>query len=129
MHATEQLSAADVRDALLGAVAYLAIVPAVVFLAVPTLRRSPFVRFHAWQSVFFAAAATILGLAIRLLFLILSILPLLGFLLAWLLIGVGAIAVAVTWVVLVVKASQGHGYELPVIGPLAARVAEQGHPH
>jgi uncharacterized membrane protein len=129
VRAAEDLTAGDVKDALLGAAAYLTVVPAVVLLAVPALRRSPFVRFHAWQSVFFAAAAAVLGLALRLLFVILSILPLLGFLLAWLLIGVGAIAVAVTWVVLVVKAAQGHGYELPVIGPLAARVAQQGYPH
>ena len=127
--ATEELSAGDVRDALLAAAAYVTVVPAVVFLAVPAMRRSPFVRFHAWQAVFFAAAASVLGMVLRLLFVILSILPLLGFLLAWLLIGVGAIAVAILWGVLVVKAAQGHGYELPIIGPLAARVAQQGHSH
>src|SRR5215831_11208804 len=42
------------RQALLGTLAYVTALPALLFLAIPTLRRDSFVRFHCWQSIFFA---------------------------------------------------------------------------
>ena len=35
-----------------GAVAYITIVPAIVFLVIPPYNTNPYVRFHAWQSIF-----------------------------------------------------------------------------
>lgn len=102
----------------------MTIVPAIVFLAVPALRSSRFVRFHCWQSLFFAAAAAIAGLLAKFVFAILSLLPAIGFLLAWLSIGVTFLAVSLIWVVLTVKALQGQSYELPVLGGLALKLAE-----
>ncbi len=122
--AEPELSATRSQDAVLGALAYATFVPAIVFLAIPALKSSHFVRFHSWQSVFLAIATVVAGLALRLLFVIFSILPLVGFLLAWLSLGVGFLAIVVVWAVLVAKAAQGQGYELPMIGPLAARLAE-----
>jgi uncharacterized membrane protein len=110
-------------DRLLGAVAYVAIVPAMVLLLVPAGRSRPFVRFHAWQSVLLAVAACVLALALRMLFLVFSVLPFGGFLLAWLLVGVGGIAIAILWVALVVKATLGDRYELPLVGPWAVKLA------
>ena len=50
-------------------------------------------------------------------------LPIVGFLLAWLSLGIGVHrAFVILWVVLVVKAAQGQHYELPLIGPLVAGV-------
>ena len=122
--AAPELSANRSQDAVLGALAYATFVPAILFLAIPALKSSRFVRFHSWQSVFLAIATVVAGLALRLLFVIFSILPLVGFLLAWLSLGVGFLAIVVVWAVLVAKAAQGQGYELPMIGPLAARLAE-----
>jgi uncharacterized membrane protein len=116
------LSAADTRDALLGASAYVAVVPAIVFL-IPMLKRSRFVRFHSWQSVFFALATVVTAFLIRVLFAIFSILPVIGFLLAWLSVGVAFIAIVMIWVALTVKTARGQSYELPVIGRVAARLA------
>ena len=113
------------RDAVFGALAYVAVVPAIVFLAVPAIRQRHFVRFHAFQSLLFVVATAILTGAFRLLFVVLSILPLLGFLIAWLSSGLGFLAIVFLWAVLVAKAAQGQSYELPVIGPLATRLAEQ----
>ena len=118
------LTATDARDALLGALAYLTVVPAILFLAVPAFRSSRFVRFHSWQSVFFAIATAIAGFLVKLVFMIFSILPAIGFLLAWLSVGVASIALVIIWVVLAVKAVQGQSYELPVLGRMAARLAE-----
>ena len=124
VNAPEGLRAADARDALLGALAYVTVLPAILFLAVPVLKRSRFVRFHSWQSVFFTIATAIAGLVVKLGFVIFSILPAIGFLLAWLSVGVASIALVFIWAVLAVKAVQGQSYELPVLGQMAAQLAE-----
>jgi len=36
-----------------GVVAYITIVPAIIFLVMEPYNRSSFIRFHAWQSIFF----------------------------------------------------------------------------
>lgn len=120
---TNQSAAADTRDTILGAVAYVGLVPAIVFLLVPPLKNSRFIRFHAWQSIFFAVGAAIMVPALRLLFIIFSLLPFIGFLLAWLSLGIGFLGAVTLWAVLIAKAAQGHSYELPVLGPIAARLA------
>jgi uncharacterized membrane protein len=124
VNAPKALSAADTRDALLGGLAYVTVIPAILFLAVPALKSSRFVRFHSWQSVFFGIATAVTVFLIKLLFTILSLLPLVGFLLAWLSVGVAFIGIVVTWVALAAKAVQGQSYELPMIGRKAAQLAE-----
>jgi len=119
----DQIFASGVRDWLLGPLAYVALVPAIVFLIVPPLRSSRFVRFHSWQSILFAVATAVAALATRLLFFVLSVIPFGGFLLAWLLIGLVVLAVVVLWGVLVLKAALGEAFELPWLGPLAAQLA------
>ena len=124
VNAPEALSAADTRDALLGGLAYVTVIPAILFLAVSALKSSRFVRFHSWQSVFFGIATAVTVFLIKLLFTILSLLPVVGFLLAWLSVGVAFIGIVVTWVALAAKAIQGQSYKLPVIGRKAAQLAE-----
>ena len=116
----------DRRAALLATLAYVTAVPAIVFLAVPALRRDSFVRFHCWQSIFFTIAAAVSVLMGRLLFSVLSLLPGVGFLLACLAVGVVLIAFVILWMVLVVKAALGRIYRLPLIGMQAARLAQSG---
>ena len=119
----EQFRAVDSSDKALGVLAYIGIIPAVILLLIPALRGDRFVRFHSWQSVLFSVASVLLGAALKLLFVIFSILPVVGFLLAWLCMGIGSLGMFMLWIVLVVKAAQGHSYELPLIGPLAAQFA------
>jgi uncharacterized membrane protein len=89
---------------------------------VPQFRDKSFIRFHAWQSILFAVATTIIGLAMRVIFAILSFVPFIGFLFAWLAAGVVFLALVMLWAVLVVKASQGEGYDLPWLGHIASRL-------
>ncbi len=124
MNAPEALNGAEPRDAILGGLAYVTVLPAILFLAVPALKSSRFVRFHSWQSVFFSIATAVAVILIKLLFTILSLLPVVGFLLAWLSVGIAFIAIVVTWVALAAKAVQGQSYELPMIGRKAAQLAE-----
>jgi uncharacterized membrane protein len=121
--AAEKFSASGPRERVLSTLAYIGLLPALVFLAGPALRRNPFIRFHSWQAVFFSGSSILLGLALRLLFVLFSMLPIVGFLLAWLSLGIGALGIFTLWVVLVVKAAQGQRYEMPLIGPLAAEFA------
>lgn len=116
------LSAADTREAILGALAYVTIIPAIILLAAPGFRAKPFLRFHAWQSIFFAIASTVIGLAMKIMFAILSFVPFIGFLFASLSAGLVFLAVVMLWAVLVVKAGQGEAYELPWIGRFAYRL-------
>jgi uncharacterized membrane protein len=44
----------------LGAIAYITVVPAIFFLAIPPYNKSANVRYHAWQSIILFALAFIL---------------------------------------------------------------------
>lgn len=121
--ALEDIDSKSLRDRILGALAYFALLPAAVFLIVPALKRSHFIRFHAWQAVLFTVFTVLLGLFFRLLFIAVSFFPSVGYLLGWVSLGIGALGIVMLWLVLVVKAAQGDSFELPFIGPLAIQVA------
>ena len=69
-----------------------------------------FVRFHAVQSIVVFGAVTVADI-------ILQFIPVIGWVLAWI-IGVGAF---ILWIVLMVKAYQGQTYKLPIAGNIAER--------
>lgn len=115
--------AVNSRDKLLGAIAYIGLIPAVVLLVIPALRGSRFVSFHSWQSILFTFASALMGLGLKLLFVIFAVIPVIGFLLAWLFLGIGSLGIVVLWMVLLIKAGLGHNYQLPLIGPMAEQLA------
>ena len=121
----EHLFAGDTQQSLLGAVAYLTVIPAIVLLLVPAFKKKPFVRFHAWQSLLFTIATALIGLAMRVVFAILVVVPFIGFLFAWLSAGIVFLAMVALWAVLVVKAGQGEAYELPWLGHFAAQLSRE----
>lgn len=108
---------------LAGALAYITFIPAVIFLMVDPYRRDQFVRFHAFQCLLFWLASLASAAAFRLLAFVLSIVPLLGYLLLLLIAFVIGLAVLVAWLLLVVKALQGEYFKLPVLGDLAERLS------
>jgi uncharacterized membrane protein len=105
-------------DNVAGMLAYVTIIPAIIFLVVEPYNKSRFVRFHSWQSIFFNVAWWILWIGLR----IVIHIPFLGFLtlLVWPLVGLGGLIV---WIILVLKANQGQMFKLPVIGDLAEKQA------
>lgn len=117
--ASDDFEKSELRERFLSALAYFVLIPAIILLIVPPLSKGRYIRFHAWQSLLFSVGTVILAFVLRLIFLIFTFLPLIP----WVLLGVCALGVFTLWVVLVVKAIQGSGYELPLIGPLAARLA------
>jgi uncharacterized membrane protein len=104
-------------DRLVGALAYLTFVPALFFIFLKQYQQRKFVRFHAFQSVFFWAGVVALGLVGLLV-------SRLGWLFVWLLVGALVMtALFFIWVVLSVKALQGEWFELPWLGTLAEQRA------
>lgn len=98
--------------------AYVTIIPPIIFLVMEPYNRNRFVRFHAFQSIFFCVAWTVLWIALS----IVGMIPVLGWatLLIWPLLGLGGLII---WVILLLKANQGQMFKLPVIGDMAEKQA------
>ncbi len=111
-------AAAGLTDNVAGALAYVTIIPAIVFLVLEPFNRKRFVRFHAFQSIFFFLAWTVLGIGMA----FLAHIPFLGWatLLLWPLI---SLALFVILLMLAFKAYQGQRFKLPVIGDMAEQQA------
>ena len=98
-------------DNVAGGLAYITIIPAIIFLVVEPYSRNKFVKFHAFQC---------LGLAVLSIALwIVNVVPVIG----WILGLVGHLAVFVIWVICVIKAFQGGKFKIPVIGDFAEKQA------
>ena len=99
-----------------GAIAYITFLPAVAFLILVPYKKSPFVRFHAWQSIFLNFLTLIVSYA-------------LSYVLGW----CGApgvfLAIPTTWLIAIfwllvwafcaVSALNGKRIKLPILGALA----------
>lgn len=109
------------KENVAGALAYFTFIPAILFLRIMPFKRNHFVRFHSFQSIFFALAAIVVGIAMRGLFSILGLIPWLGYLLAWLTVLLVGLAWGILWLVMIVKALQGELFKLPLIGDLAEK--------
>jgi uncharacterized membrane protein len=109
------------KDNLIAALAYVTFIPASIFVLIEPFKRNRFVRFHAFQSIFLTVATILAAIAMRILYSVLTVIPVVGYLLAWLVIPVALLGVGILWVVLLVKALQGETFKLPLIGNLAER--------
>jgi uncharacterized membrane protein len=109
------------KDNLIAAVAYVTFIPAVFFVLIAPFKRNRFVRFHSFQSIFLTVATILAAIAMRILYSLLALIPVLGYLLAWLATGVVLLGWVILWLVLLVKALQGETLSLPWIGSLAER--------
>ncbi len=105
-------------DEVAGLLAYVTIVPAIIFLVVEPYNRSRFIRFHSFQSIFFFLAMFVLSAAVT----VVGMLPLLGWatLLLWPLFYLAAFVI---WVLMMIKAYGGQMWKVPVIGDIAERQA------
>ena len=112
-------TAGILRENLVGALAYLTFIPALIFLLVDRHRRSPFVRFHSMQCLLFWLVSIAAAVLVRLLILLLLFVPAVGPLLVVLVVTIVALAALFAWIVLVVKAAQGERFALPMIGDIA----------
>jgi uncharacterized membrane protein len=95
-----------------GAIAYITIIPAIIFLIVEPYNKNSFVRFHSWQSIF-------LGIAAFAVQIVLTIIPVVG----WILIPLLWLGFLVIWIMCLIKASKGERWKLPLIGDFAEKQA------
>ena len=111
-------SSAGMADNVAGMLAYITIIPAIIFLVMEPYNKKVFIRFHAFQCLFFAVAWTALWIVLN----IVVHIPFLGWLtiLLWPLVGLAGFII---WVILLLKANQGQMYKLPVIGDMAEKQA------
>ena len=111
-------AAAGLTDNVAGSLAYVTIIPAIVFLVLEPFNKKRIVRFHSFQCIFFTIAWVVPEVALS----IVGHIPLLGWvtLVLWPLVG---LAVFVIWLILVLKAYQGQMFKLPVIGDIAEQQA------
>jgi uncharacterized membrane protein len=105
-------------DNVAGMLAYVTIIPAIVFLLVAPYNKSKFVRFHSFQCIFLTLAWIALGIALS----ILASIPVLGWLtvLIWPIVGLAGLAL---WIILLIKANQGQMWKVPFVGDFAEKQA------
>jgi uncharacterized membrane protein len=103
---------AGLADNVAGALAYVTIIPAIIFLVIEPYSKRPFVRFHAFQSI--ALAVVWFGIGI------VMIIPIIG----WIIGFVGFLALFCAWVLCIVKASNGVRFKLPVLGDFVENLAK-----
>jgi uncharacterized membrane protein len=109
----------ELADNVAGMLAYITIIPAIIFLVMEPYNKKPFVRFHALQCLFIAGAWLALAIVMKI-FWIIPIVNLLMFLIVMPLIGLLFFVVVV---ICMIKAYQGQTWKLPVLGDLAAKQA------
>jgi uncharacterized membrane protein len=116
--ATSQAATGGMANNVAGMLAYVTIIPAIVFLVLEPYNKNRFIRFHSFQSIFFAVAWTVLWVCLH----IIVHIPILGWLtfFLWPLVGLAGLII---WIVLLLKANQGLMYKLPVIGDMAEKQA------
>jgi len=115
--------ASGMADNVAGLLAYITIVPAIIFLVMEPYNKSRFVRFHAWQNIFLHVAAVVIWIALMILSVAATIVPVVGHLLVFLLGMVIWVGFIILWIILLIKANQGQMYKVPFIGDLAEKQA------
>jgi uncharacterized membrane protein len=102
-------------------IAYITLIPAIVFLIVAPFKNSSYVRFHAWQSIFFFVAWAVIDILVAM---VQNIVPSAVFLTLTVL-QLVALAIFVVWIFVFVSAFNGKLFKLPVIGDLAEKQANR----
>ena len=103
--------ASGLQDNVAGALAYI-VIAAIVFLVIEPYNKNRFIRFHAFQSIFYAIAWIVVQcIAAVIPFLNLVLVPIIG------------LAFLIGWIVMIIKAFQNTMFKMPVIGDLAEKQA------
>jgi uncharacterized membrane protein len=113
------INAYGISDNAAGGLSYITIVPAIVFLILAPFKTSSYVRFHAWQSIFFYVAWAMVHILVEV---VQNLVPTVVFLTLTLWQFVD-LALFVVLVIVFVSAFNGKRLMLPIIGGLAEKQA------
>jgi uncharacterized membrane protein len=120
-HPYSQSQGGGLTENMAGALAYLmTVITGILFLALSPYNQSKFVRFHAFQSIFFFVAWMAFWIIVSI---VTIILPSVLSAMVWLLSTVVWLGGMAVWIILMVKAYNGERFKLPVIGDLAEKQA------
>ncbi|MFZ1940052.1 MAG: DUF4870 domain-containing protein [Terracidiphilus sp.] len=105
-----------------GAIAYLTIIPAIIFLLVEPYNKNSFVRFHSFQCIFLCIAAIVVDIGLGILLAIATVMMPAMFLgvFLWPVINLFWLVVVI---LCIVNAYQGKRFKLPFIGGFAEKTA------
>ena len=115
------INAYGLSDNAAGGLSYITIVPAIVFLILAPFKTSSYVRFHAWQSIFFYVAWAVVHILVEV---VQNLVPTVVFLTLslWQFVD---LAFFVVLVIVFVSAFNGKRFMLPIIGGLAEKQANR----
>jgi uncharacterized membrane protein len=105
------------------ALAYITIIPAIIFLVVEPYNKIPLVRFHSFQSIGLAVAWFAIWVCMMILHFVLHFIPFIGFLFLLVDLAVG-LGFFILWLMTILKASKGEWNKLPIIGDFAMKQAQ-----
>jgi uncharacterized membrane protein len=115
-------SSSGLSDNAAAAIAYITIIPSILFLVLDPYKRIPLVRFHSVQNLVLAVVWIIVWIAIMIMEIVLHFIPFIGIL--FMLVNLFAFVVFfIAWLMAIVKAAQGQFFKLPFIGDFAAKQA------
>jgi uncharacterized membrane protein len=115
------INAYGLSDNAAGGLSYITIIPAIVFLILAPFKKSSFVRFHAWQSIFFYVAWAVVHILVTV---VQNLVPTVVFLTLTLWQFVD-LAFFVVLVIVFVSAFNGKRFMLPIVGGLAEKQANR----
>jgi uncharacterized membrane protein len=118
---TSGINVSGLSDNAAGGLSYITIIPAIVFLITEPYKRSSYVRFHAWQSIFLYVAWAVVHILVQV---VQNLVPMVLFLTLtlWQLVD---LAFFVVLVIVFVSAFNGKRIALPVVGGLAEKQANR----
>jgi uncharacterized membrane protein len=103
-----------------GGLAYITIIPAIIFLVAEPYNRNSYIRFHSWQSIFLAAAWIVIDVALSVFARVFSFM---GVFWIFGLTPLVTLAMFILWIMVLIKAFNGERFKLPIIGDLAEKQA------
>ncbi len=103
--------AGGLSESVASGLAYITIIPAIIFLVMEPYHKNTNIKFHCFQCLGLAVASII--------FSVIMVVPIIG----WILGPLGHLAVFVMWIICVIKAFGGGRFKLPVIGDFAEKQA------
>jgi uncharacterized membrane protein len=105
------------------AIAYITVIPAILFLIIEPYNKIPLVRFHSFQSIGLAVVWFVLWFAFLFVHMALLFMAFIHILFGFLEFVV-FLGLFIVWLVTILKASKGEWFKLPIIGDFAMKQAQ-----
>jgi uncharacterized membrane protein len=116
-------TSSGLSDTAAAALAYVTIIPAILFLVLEPYNKKPFIRFHSFQSIGLAVVWIVVWISVWMVHAILHFIPLIGLLFVFVYLAFVAVFF-IAWLMCIIKASQGQWFKLPVIGDFALKQSQ-----